>query len=192
MIDLEQPELPHVLVVGGEDVEVETSFRAWLRFGRILERWRIADPCVLKGECKGDWRPAALEFYGSENPTPKGRRSGGPRALDILADGDLIVGAFQQAYGIDLTRDDVHWHRFLALLRSLPEDTKLVKVMGYRTWRPDKRKHDAVMRDLRDEWALPVDGTEHAVRGEAEDFLDKNGARLGRRLGEVERDGEQQ
>ena len=182
MIDLEQQGLPHLLVVGDEEVEVETSFRAWLRFGRILERCRIASPHVLKGECRGDWRPAALEFYGSENPTPRGGRAGGARAMDVLADGDLVVGAFQQAYGIDLTEEDMHWHRFLALLRSIPEDTKLAKVMGYRTWRPDKRKHDAVMRDLRDEWALPADGERREVSPAADEFLDKNGARLARKL----------
>ena len=42
--------------------------------------------------------------------------------LDYRCDSDYIVGAFQQAYGIDLTADKVHWWRFKALLHALPPE----------------------------------------------------------------------
>ena len=45
--------------------------------------------------------------------------------LDYRCDADYIVGAFQQAYGIDLTADKVHWWRFKALLHALPPETPL-------------------------------------------------------------------
>ena len=38
-----------------------------------------------------------------------------------------------QAYGLDLARHPLHWWQFRALFRSLPEETQLVKIIGYRT-----------------------------------------------------------
>ena len=49
--------------------------------------------------------------------------------LDYRCDADYIVGAFQQAYGIDLTADKVHWWRFKALLHALPPETPLGKIV---------------------------------------------------------------
>lgn len=52
--------------------------------------------------------------------------------LDYRCDADYIVGAFQQAYGIDLTADKVHWWRFKALLHALPPETPLGKIVEIR------------------------------------------------------------
>ena len=94
--------------------------------------------------------------------------SKGERVLDYEADSDLIVGAFMQAYGIDLTACEMHWHVFLALMRSLPDDTRLVQVMGYRSWEPTKKKQEQVYRDLKEKWALPMDEAEEADLLEAQ------------------------
>lgn len=173
MIDLEFPSLPSSLVVGGREVPVRTSFRVWLRFGRLLSQGIVSHEVLLE-PCDGDWLPAALEFYRSENATPRG--SDGPaavRLIDLSLDGDYIVGSFQQAYGIDLTEGDMHWHRFLALLRSLPDDTKLMRIAGYRGWRKSNRTQESVMRQMRDEWSLPEDGDWGLSEGGSE-FLDAN------------------
>ena len=69
------------------------------------------------------------------------------------------TSSFQQAYGIDLTDPglSMHWHRFLALLRGLPEDTALARVMGFRGWRADdgRKGREREMRERRAAWALP-------------------------------------
>lgn len=183
MIDLEWDHLPDSILVDGREVAVHTSFRVWLRFGRLLEERGVASAAVLKEPCGGDWLPAALEFYRSENVTPRGS-DGAQRLIDLTLDGDYIVGSFQQAYGIDLTEGDMHWHRFLALLRSLPEDTKLMRIAGWRGWRKSRRSQESIMRQLRGEWALPPrDGDAGlGLRREAGDFLDANEAQLRRRL----------
>lgn len=177
MIDLEFDALPDTLVVDGEDVKVHTSFRVWLRFGRLLHECQIPDPAVLVEPCEGNWVPAALEFYMSENATPNGGGSTA-RTMDLALDGDYVVGSFQQAYGIDLTCGDMHWHRFLALLRSLPGDTKLVEIAGYRAWVKSKRSQESMMRELRNQWALPAKREELPVREEADQWLDKNEGHL--------------
>ena len=159
-LDQEQP-LQTCLVVGGEEVPIDTSFRSWLRFSKVLQDTRLCDPSVLlapppRGE---DWRPEALRFLTERPSTPRGGRGRGARVYDFEEDADYIVGSFQQAYGIDLTDPglEMHWHRFMALVRSLPRDTKLAEIIGYRSWsKADaKRSMDSVNRELRDMWALP-------------------------------------
>lgn len=77
-----------------------------------------------------------------------------------MIDGSLVVAAFQQAYGIDLTSpdaDDMHWHRFRALLSGLPVDTALAHVMsvrGYDRATEHEKRETAMMRAQR-AWALP-------------------------------------
>lgn len=149
MIDLTTKKLPHQVRCDDGWVEVETDFRAWLRFGKT------SDPrCILKSPCMG-WEDGALEFLKSENVCPKGGGGGG-RVFDYTIDSELLVAAFMQAYGIDLTTCDMHWHVFLALLRGLPEDTRLVQVMGYRAWKKTHKKTDDVYAELKQAWALPM------------------------------------
>ena len=143
---------------------MDTSFRSWLRFGRILEETGLCDPSVLLGEVPegSDWRPAALEFLDERPSTPRPTGKPQARAYDLDEDAAYLVGSFQQAYGIDLTDPalSMHWHRFLALLRSLPQNTKLAEIAGYRTWSraDEKRSHESKMAELRTAWTLPDKG----------------------------------
>ena len=80
-----------------------------------------------------------------------------PPAFDYQCDAGYIVAAFQQAYGIDLTREKVHWFRFRALFAALPEDTLMAKIMSWRTM--DLTEYEGSMRDhyaeLQERFALP-------------------------------------
>lgn len=164
MIDLMQPTLPSALVVDGAAYEVDTSFRTWVRFQHLL-REGVAWAGVFPGDVpEGRWVEAAVEFLESPNATPRGSRGGGPRTIDLVLDGEYVVAAFQQAYGIDLTTGDMHWHRFKALLNGLPEDTRLSQIMGFRAYRkpPGQRDSDAYMRERQREWRLPEPGEDEA------------------------------
>ena len=77
--------------------------------------------------------------------------------LDYRCDSDYIVGAFQQAYGIDLTADKVHWWRFKALLHALPPETplgKIVEIRGKDTSGMDRADRD-YYETLKERFALP-------------------------------------
>ena len=159
MIDLRYPALPDLIEVGGEPVEVLTGFRVWMRWGESA-RAGYLDPCIWPGEPPaGDWQDAAAAFYASEQPCP---RQGAARApvMDHIVDGEMIVASFQWSYGIDLTDPglDLHWHRYLALLRNLPEDAPESKAIGYRSWKKPSKSKDAYerqMRSLQRAYALP-------------------------------------
>jgi hypothetical protein len=161
VIDLAQDRLPDMIMAGDGWVPVLTGFRTWLRFGRLLQEARVWWPGIFPdGEPEGDWHDGALEFYRSPVACPHGGHGRAPsvRAIDLLEDGDYLVGSFQQAYGIDLTDPalDMHWHRFQALLRSLPQDTVMSRIVGWRSWTPSgaRRKPDEAARALRDAWSL--------------------------------------
>ena len=46
---------------------------------------------------------------------------------------DLIYAGFLQQYGIDLQEEDMHWWKFMILLENLGADTRLNRIMEYRT-----------------------------------------------------------
>lgn len=158
MIDLRYP-LPTGIEVGGVFYELNTDFRVWLEFARAVEDDGIAPTSIFKAEVPTgtDWVDAALEFAASRNETPKTSGGNEPQAVDFIRDGDYIVGAFRQVYGIDLTTAALHWHVFLALFRSMPESCKMAEIMGYRTFKASdmKKKPERQYADLRKAWALP-------------------------------------
>lgn len=78
-------------------------------------------------------------------------------AFDYRCDAPYIVAAFQQAYGIDLTTEKMHWFRFRALFAALPEDTLMAKIMGWRS--ADLADYEGSMlehyAELKERFALP-------------------------------------
>ncbi len=53
--------------------------------------------------------------------------------FDFEEDADLIYAGFMQQYGIDLQNSDMHWWKFMILLENLGSDTRLNRVIEYRT-----------------------------------------------------------
>lgn len=90
---------------------------------------------------------------------PEADAGAGEITLDYHCDAAYVLGAFQQAYGIDLTRERVHWFRFRALFAALPEETLMAKIMSWRTM--DLSEYEGSMRahyaDLQERFALPAE-----------------------------------
>lgn len=55
------------------------------------------------------------------------------KPFDFKEDAELIYAGFIQQYGIDLQEIDMHWWKFMILLENLGAETRLSKVMEYRT-----------------------------------------------------------
>lgn len=184
MIDLRRDALPSWIESDGRLYKVRTSFRVWVEFERRLREEGSAWAGIFEADApEGEWAEAAVEFLESPNATPKRRQSqrDAARAVDLVLDGELIVASFQQAYGIDLTSEDMHWHRFKALLGGLPDDTVLREVAGFRCYKtPSKSKnaHDEAMRQKRSDWSLPEPGEDEAraaVLAWADEFFQDGG-----------------
>lgn len=77
-----------------------------------------------------------VEFYAaglnlSSSHSSADRAPAGELAFDYQTDAAAIVAAFQQAYGIDLTTEKLHWWRFRALFAALPKETQIAQIMSY-------------------------------------------------------------
>ena len=163
MIDL-SAKLPDSLTVGECQYKVLTDFRAWLRIADIVdgEHALIETSFIFEDDPPlQDWTVQMMEFLACPEVTPHG--AGGEQLFDWLKDGSYILGSFQQAYGIDLLEAHMHWHRFLALFRSLPDDSKIMKIVGHRGWKKSNKKHDSVQGELRRMWTLPNDIDQDAI-----------------------------
>lgn len=113
----------------------------------FVELWQGVIDFYLAGEQAAE--PAAAK--------PVSRPDTGP-AFDYRCDAPYIVAAFQQAYGIDLTTEKMHWFRFRALFAALPEDTLMAKIIGWRS--ADLADYEGSMREhyaaLKERFALPA------------------------------------
>ena len=87
-------------------------------------------------------------------------QSSGEKVIDLRQDWQYIYAAFVQAYNIDLfDRRDLHWMQFVALLKSLPKNTRISEIASIRSMdMPELTKHNgkyrAELARLKAEYAL--------------------------------------
>lgn len=92
-------------------------------------------------------------------PLDRKRKNRAP-VIDFNQDWPYIYAGFRQAYGIDLFEDrGLHWLLFLALLRSLPQSTRMAEIIGIRDQpipKPTKYNADEIARltRLKAEYAI--------------------------------------
>lgn len=60
--------------------------------------------------------------------------------FDFERDADLIYAGFMQQYHIDLQESNLHWWKFMILLENLGSDTRLSRIMEYRTLDTNNKK----------------------------------------------------
>ena len=162
MIDLKTKGLPNGIEIGGTPFLLDTDFRVWMTFperigqlrdgeitgyrGLFLERYPTPGKAVIE---------ALGRFYRPPREVPRAEETS-ERLLDLDIDADYVYAAFQQAYGIDLTEADMHWHKVSALLAAVPQGTTLTDIIGYRSYKGSSKDplHKEHMK-LKGMWALP-------------------------------------
>lgn len=188
--------LPDHVDVAGRYVRIVTGYRAGVRFERIIkgrgdnvEKLREALSLYFPGESFQTWEQspavdALLWFYrcGNDEETSDEEDDDGPvskyRAFDFRYDSGLVYAAFMQAYRIDLIKNNIHWWQFKALFDALPDDTRLVKTIGYRTAEVPAGATDEQrqrIEDLRRAHALPEDADQKQLKTDLEKILRAGG-----------------
>jgi len=78
------------------------------------------------------------------------------QVIDFNVDAELIYSAFMQAYGIDLIDEQgkLHWLKFRALLHGLPTETRLMEIIGYRSWTESTKSMKQIMREQKQKYRL--------------------------------------
>lgn len=172
--------------IGGKRYELNTDFRTAIRFEITMldsglspeeKVWTALDlyfrsiPDDLEAAME-----AVIDFYRCGKTDKGSGTRGGERIYSFAHDGQYIYAAFRQQYGIDLTRERLHWWQFRALFNALSQDTLFVKIMGWRSMEidsktpPDERER---LRRLKEQYALPVSQTENEKTGAVYDMLMK-------------------
>lgn len=165
--------LPEVVEIAGTSVKIDTSFRTGIIFEEMLSDPELPDedklltmlelyyPGIVFDETT---IREAIEkifwFYrcGSEPRQTTGGDEGGETVFSYEYDADYIYAGFMSAYRIDLAKETLHWWQFRALFRSLPEDTQIMKIVGYRSMKispklsKEQKEHYKRMKRM---YALP-------------------------------------
>lgn len=171
--------LPETVTVDGREYFVDTDFRTFIRFEKILQ-----DSTLGSRERVHRWIDL---FFTEERPTdivaaidevlklyrcgaaPKKERTQQangfipirPKQIyDFEFDAPYIFGAFLSQYGIDLNEIEyLHWWKFVALFQSLNSENKIVEIMSYRNTdlgKIENEKERARIAHLQQVYAIPV------------------------------------
>lgn len=173
MIDLRIKGLPSHIDVAGESFLIKTDFRLWLDFDkkisskdcRLVDLLYLLDDCYDSAICfewlfehPMDFCNALMQFYSNPNKTPKKSDTGAEKVLDYIEDGEYIYSSFLQAYNIDLVDvEELHWHKFKALLLGLPDNTKIKEIMSMRGWKKSNKTYEEQAKENKKAWELPSD-----------------------------------
>lgn len=115
---------------------------AYLPFIRVEKALRCFTGAPLPDDRKGLLDAIFRAVLGQEK-----LKGSGPVSISFSVDADRIIAAFWQAYGIDLTKERLHWWVFVALLDNLPDDTRMMKVAHIRMCPvPEPNKHNKERR----------------------------------------------
>ena len=165
MIDLRNRSLPNTICVNGGLYSIHTDFREWLKFGEIIKNENLIGKDVLF-LFKNDFPTSnpfdsLLEFYINANATPKKEDSNdNTKIFDYVLDGEYILGSFMAVYGIDLTEIEyLHWHKFQALFRALPDDSCIRQIMSRRAWKKSSKSMETQLQEAKQIWSFPIERT---------------------------------
>lgn len=133
--------LPETVAIGGADWPINWDYRVGIQFEQaVLAGCR--DPMALLRlyypKVPQDLNAAVermLWFYrcGDGEAEAPGEGKPAKRTYDFDRDAEAVYTSFLQAYGIDLTRAELHWWKFRRLLAGLPVESAFMQRIYYRT-----------------------------------------------------------
>ena len=144
--------LPDSLIIHGIEYKIKTDYRTWLR---LMDTSDYKSLFIRKAPPPSKELILEIQRFISRGEDSKGEEDSSP-IIDFKLDADYIYSSFLQAYGINLLKSDMHWFEFMALFKSLPEETIMRKIIEYRQY---DGKDEELLR-LKRAWALPEKLTE--------------------------------
>lgn len=191
---------PETITVSGIEYPIDTDFRTWVEFQQILlndlqefekteKVLQIIDKIGLPQTKEA--LEAAVQFYvgaSTEKSTGGGKNV---QAFDFVKDSEYIFSAFYQFYRLDLATENMHWWRFKALFKSLPDDCEMCKIMGYRTIDIKKvpKEQKQFYREMKQRYALSGNvKTGYRTEQEMKDYVAKRFEEAKSRMSQVRRD----
>ena len=187
--------LPETVEICGRPYPINVDFRAGILFEeaildpslsgeeKLMTTLKLYYPDIeISADMLEDALIQALWFYrcgidqaesdGSDREEPQ------KKSFSYEYDADYIYAAFMSAYGIDLATSNLHWWQFRALFRALPDDTQLVKIIGYRMMEIPKKatkEQKAHYRRMKRIYALPDDPEQKKAESDLTEILMNGG-----------------
>lgn len=132
---------PEWIELDGQEFQLDLDFRNVLRVVALRkdeswterERAELSVKLLLKRQedCPAEFGEQLRLLAAVFTLFPKTQAEESERYLDLDQDAGMIRSAFFRI-GIDLTKDKLHYFRFLELLADLPEDTALMRTVELR------------------------------------------------------------
>lgn len=184
--------LPHQVKIDGVNYQINCDFRTSIKFELLIQesessqREKIIETLKLYFNVIPKNIDVAIEriiwFYSCGNTckTPKEDQKEkrsievNQRAYSFNYDKNYIFSAFYQVYGIDLTKENLHWWKFKALFSALPDECLFSKIMYYRTVEISSkmsREYQQRLRELKEIYALPLTESEQRRINDLENAL---------------------
>ncbi len=133
--------LPEEVEVVGGKYGLHTDFRLWMdfenmmkkgppakKYAGLLKKYYVSLPPTLSEAVY-----ALCRFYAGGTMPQKDKQGGGKRLYSYEQDADMIFCAFYAQYHIDLEKENMHWWKFLALLRGLDENCRFMQIVRLRS-----------------------------------------------------------
>lgn len=175
---------------------IDTDFRKWIEFQRIMlsekdDRKKSEQICEFMASMglppSNKTLEALLEFYSAASQEKTGSGKKYPKAFDFEQDSEFIFSAFLECYGIDLSIAKLHWWRFKALFKSLPQDCEICRIMGYRSTplKDVPKSQRQFYREMKSRYALNSGGSGYMTEQEMKDYVRKRYEEAQSRLSEM-------
>ena len=184
LIDL----LPSEITIEGDRYSINTDFRIGILFEELMQsdEFTDEDKGYMALDLYYEEKPFNLEvavkqmlwFYkcGKEDKESIGGDSVNQGAIySFTHDDDYIYSAFLDQYGIDLQDiEDLHWWKFKAMFKSLKEDNKISKIMGYRSIAINNDMSDGdkkFYKEMKEIYSLPDNRSEQEKQDDFDNAL---------------------
>ncbi|MBR2500546.1 MAG: hypothetical protein IKB60_05660 [Clostridia bacterium] len=180
--------LPKSVQINSKHYPIYTDFKRWLKIDALISdrntemKESIAKILLLcykeLPENIADAMKGVSFFYlcGREN-TKNVRKKEKSKTFSFTDDAGLIYAAFFSQYGIDLTKERLHWFKFMAIFEALSDEHKFSKVVSLRSLNPHDikdAKRKKALYELKRYYAL----TDMRTEEEKSDDIAKNMASL--------------
>jgi len=180
--------LPDFITVEGKKYCVNTDFRIWLEFDKImhLENIGVKDKimmvarlCFDKERIKvypeniNETMDGLLSFFlCGKSPQKDGSEE---KAFSFQHDSELIYSAFLTQYGIDLLSVPyMHWYVFSALFQGLEEQRRIMKIINWRlldTNSVENKEKRKQFKKIKEFYALPDEKSKEEKEADIAEIL---------------------
>lgn len=131
---------PDAVCIGGVEYKINPSHRIMMRLELFRDENELSEIVsdFYCGSVPEDVEEAVrqmLSFHAAGEQQEAGQTGGGSskRIYDFDQDADAIFASFFDAYGMNLTRADLHWWEFVHLMFNVPASTPLGMRLYYRS-----------------------------------------------------------